>query len=55
MWGIPLPESCVGLCITLCTEWILKKHIKTDMFAQQSQTSENYTAWLPFGSTNKNT
>ncbi len=28
MLGDPLPESCVGLCITLCTEWILKAHTK---------------------------
>ncbi len=26
--GNPLPESCVGLCITLCTQWILNTHIK---------------------------
>ena len=26
--GNPLPESCVGLFITLCTEWILTKHAK---------------------------
>ena len=32
-----------------------KKHVKTQMFAQQSQTSENHTARRPFGSTNKNT
>ncbi len=30
-----------------------KTHIKTNMFAQQSQQSENYTARLPSGSTNK--
>ncbi len=47
----PLPESCVGLFITLGTEWILKRHIKTNMLAQQSQQSESYTARLPFGST----
>ncbi len=39
IWGNPLPESCVGLFITLCTEWILQKNIKTNMFAQQSQKS----------------
>ncbi len=32
--GKSLPESCVGLFTTLCTEWILNKHIKTNMFAQ---------------------
>ena len=53
MWVNPLPESCVGLFITFCTEQILQKHIKTQMFAQQSQASPNYTDWLPFGSTNK--
>ncbi len=26
-------ESCVGLFITLCAEWILKKHTKTRIFA----------------------
>ncbi len=36
-WGNPLPESCVGLYITLCTERIREKHIKTTMFAQQSK------------------
>ncbi len=30
--GNPLPERCVGLCITLCTEWIVQQHIKTLMF-----------------------
>ena len=51
--GNPLPESCVGLCITLCTEWVLKTHIGTHIFAQQSQKSESYTARLPFGRTKK--
>ncbi len=32
----PEPEQR-GLFVTFCTEWILKKHIKTNMFAQQSQ------------------
>ena len=40
MWGNPLPESCVGLFIALCTEWILGKCIKTHMLAHQSQQSE---------------
>ncbi len=53
MQGISLPESCVGLVITLCTEWILKKLIKTLICAQQYQKSESYTAWRPFGSTGK--
>ncbi len=30
-----------------------QKHIKTNMFAQQSQKSENYMARRPFGSTTK--
>ncbi len=51
--GNPLPESCVGLSITLCTELIVEKHIKATMFAHQSQKSEIYTAQLPFGSTIK--
>ena len=48
----PEPEQR-GLFVTFCTEWILKKHIKTRMFAQQSKKSGNYTARLPFGSTTK--
>ncbi len=35
MWGNPLPESCVGLFITLCTGWILKKLTK-NMSAQNN-------------------
>ncbi len=32
--GNPLPESCVGLFITLCTGWILKKRtVKLVLFA----------------------
>ena len=53
MQGHPRPESCVGLVITLCTEWILKRHTKNTFFAHQSQKSESYTARLPFGSTKK--
>ncbi len=53
MWENPLPENCAGLFITFCTEWILTKHLETHNFAQQSQQSENYTARLPFGSTQK--
>jgi hypothetical protein len=36
----PLPESCVGLFITLCTGWILKKRTKKIVFAQTYQKSE---------------
>ena len=41
IWGNPFPESYVGLCIALCNEWILKKHIRTHVFAQRSKQSEN--------------
>ena len=52
--GNPLPESCVGLFVTLCTEWIIKKtNTKHMTFAQQSQTSEHVKARLRFGSTKK--
>ncbi len=30
--GNPLPESCIGLFITLCTEWILKKRTRKLVF-----------------------
>ncbi len=54
MLGFPLPESCVGLFITLCTEWILE-HIKTNMLAHQYTQLRNGAARLPFGSTQKKT
>ena len=52
--GNPLPESCAGLFIALCTGWILKKRTRKMICAHQSQQSESYTARLPFGSTKKN-
>ncbi len=35
--GKSLPESFVGLIVTLCTDWILNKHIKTIIVAHKSQ------------------
>ena len=40
MWGNPLPESCVGLFITLCKGWILKKRTKNTVFAQNCNKSK---------------
>ena len=53
-WEILFQKVALGYLLHFVQNGSSKTNIKTHICAQQSQTSENYTAWLPFGSTQKN-